>query len=252
MEHPLKGCYVLVADDEPLIAFELAEQIEAAGAFVVGPTNTIESAVELATSQEIDAAVLDVRLGHELVYPLAELLSAKGVPCVFASGYQPDKIPPKFRHVPFCDKRFKLHAIVEAADRRSLPPWRPDQNARSSIPAGPGYLGEKVVQLAVSPKGIKAFEACPQVKCASAERRSVATGMNFPASCSARFELGFGLESTQSRACLFPPRKSPARWPGIQGGRTMCQIGSEPRSPYIGARLRIAYVACLDPLSTND
>jgi DNA-binding response OmpR family regulator len=114
MKHLLNGCHVLVVDDEPLIAIDLAEQIEDAGAFVVGPASTLNAAMALVKSEQIHAAVLDIKLGEEWVYPLARALRAKDVPFIFATGYEPENIPVEFADVPCCEKPFGLKEVLEA------------------------------------------------------------------------------------------------------------------------------------------
>ena len=54
---------------------------------VVGPALRLEKAFELVESETVDAAILDVNLGNCRSYPLAEMLSARGVPFAFATGY---------------------------------------------------------------------------------------------------------------------------------------------------------------------
>jgi DNA-binding response OmpR family regulator len=132
MKHLLKGCHVLIVDDEPLIAIDLAEQIEEAGAFVVGPASTLDNAMALSKCALIQAAVLDIRLGDSWVYPLAEVLRAKGVPFVFATGHEPEEIPVEFADVPCCAKPFKLNEVVDALAGLTGGYIHPDSRARAS------------------------------------------------------------------------------------------------------------------------
>lgn len=79
---------LLVVEDEALIAMAIARDLSQLGWDIVGPAATVEEARRLLVGQLPDAAVLDVNLGGELVYPLAEWLRAQGVPFVFCSGYE--------------------------------------------------------------------------------------------------------------------------------------------------------------------
>lgn len=83
----LSEARVLVVEDMHVIALEIEAVLAEAGCEVVGPAPTIESALELAQGETLDAAILDVNLGGEAVYPVADALKARGVPFVFASGY---------------------------------------------------------------------------------------------------------------------------------------------------------------------
>jgi CheY-like chemotaxis protein len=80
---------LLVVEDDSLIALELCADLSALGGEIVGPAATVAEAMKLiADWTQLDAAVLDVNLAGHSVYPVAELLEARGVPFVFCSGYQ--------------------------------------------------------------------------------------------------------------------------------------------------------------------
>ncbi len=80
---------VLVVEDESLLAMELCNGLAALGWIVLGPAANIQEAVRILEAvQLVDVAVLDINLGGELVYPLADRLRAQGVPMVFCTGYE--------------------------------------------------------------------------------------------------------------------------------------------------------------------
>lgn len=83
----LKDKRILVVEDEALIAVMVEDMLLELGSHVVGPAATIEAALELARSAEIDAAVLDVNVRGERIDPVAEALMARGIPVLFATGY---------------------------------------------------------------------------------------------------------------------------------------------------------------------
>lgn len=83
----LLGKRVLIVEDEALLALELQFAFEDEGADVLGPAMSLESAMTLAGSEEIDIAVLDVDIaGHE-VYPVAAVLQQRGVPFIFHTAH---------------------------------------------------------------------------------------------------------------------------------------------------------------------
>lgn len=82
----LRGARVLIVEDAVLLALELQIGLSAAGAMIVGPAYELEEALEL-VSQPIDAAVLDANLNGQSVTPVAEALSRRGIPFIFATGY---------------------------------------------------------------------------------------------------------------------------------------------------------------------
>jgi len=80
---------VLVVEDETLIAMELCKDLNQRGWEIIGPASTVEEALQLIDEAQLpDAAVLDVNLRGQPVFPLAERLQALGVPFVFCTGYQ--------------------------------------------------------------------------------------------------------------------------------------------------------------------
>jgi CheY-like chemotaxis protein len=85
---------VLVVEDEPLVALELASLLEETGCDVVGPAATLAGALDLAGAQaaRLDAAVLDANLNGHSSLPVAELLARNGVPVIFVTGYS--SLPP--------------------------------------------------------------------------------------------------------------------------------------------------------------
>jgi CheY-like chemotaxis protein len=80
---PLKGVRVLVAEDEPLLALDIACALKDAGATVVGPALRVERALELAVAERLSCGILDVNLRNALVFPVADALRQKGVGIVF-------------------------------------------------------------------------------------------------------------------------------------------------------------------------
>ena len=121
-ESALHDCRILVAEDEYLIADEFCMELGEAGAVVVGPAGTVEDALQLiASAPALDGAVLDVNLRGETVYPAADLLIERGVPFVFATGYDASIIPSRFGHVARCEKPVSIAKVVRAIGRAVHP-----------------------------------------------------------------------------------------------------------------------------------
>ena len=87
------GGRVLVVEDEPLIAAEIAITLELAGFKIIGPTSSVSHALALMEGDGCDAAVLDVNLGHETSEPIARGLISDGKPFVVVSGYSRAQLP---------------------------------------------------------------------------------------------------------------------------------------------------------------
>jgi PAS domain S-box-containing protein len=106
---------LLVVEDEYMLADELQRELTRVGAVVLGPVPSVGMALELlAREAELDGAVLDVNLGGELVYPVADALTERAIPFVFVTGYDACVLPPRFAQAPRCGKPVKLDCIREA------------------------------------------------------------------------------------------------------------------------------------------
>lgn len=85
---------ILVAEDELLSAMALQAQLEALGHAVIGPAHNGREAVELARANDVDLAILDVRMPALSGLDAAQAISEfKEVPVILLSGYSdPDMI----------------------------------------------------------------------------------------------------------------------------------------------------------------
>lgn len=77
---------ILVVDDEPLVSMLVEDWLAELGCEVVGPARSLEDGLGLAETAGLDGAILDVRLGDQNCYPVANVLRERGVPFAFATG----------------------------------------------------------------------------------------------------------------------------------------------------------------------
>lgn len=77
---------ILIVDDEPFIALDLAMAVEDAGCLVVGPAGSVREALGLLEASRVTAAILDVNLSDGDVTPVVEALVARGIPLIFQTG----------------------------------------------------------------------------------------------------------------------------------------------------------------------
>lgn len=111
------GKRVLVVEDNCLLALELAEELEAANAVVVGPCSSLREAdLNVAHS---DLAVLDVNLRGQSTYHLADRLDVLEVPFVFFTGYDREVLPERFAEVDCITKPLPPLIAVQHLDARS-------------------------------------------------------------------------------------------------------------------------------------
>lgn len=111
----LKGQTVLVVEDDFFIAEDLRCSFEERGATVVGPAASVSDALSLIEKTDhIDAATLDVSLGKEKAFSVADAMRERGVPCVFVTGYDDWALPDRFAQVPRCTKPTTPNDIATA------------------------------------------------------------------------------------------------------------------------------------------
>jgi CheY-like chemotaxis protein len=82
-----QGRRVLVVEDEVFVAMYLEDMLISLGFTVVGPAGRLAEGLQLAKASEFDVAILDVNLAGEFSYPIADALTARGIPYIFATGY---------------------------------------------------------------------------------------------------------------------------------------------------------------------
>lgn len=111
----IEGLKLLLVEDEFVLALGLADRLADLGAVVVGPVATVEDALALVERvPEIDAAVLDVNLGQEVAYPVADALLARGIPFFFATANERAALPERFANVAICSKPFRVDDFQDA------------------------------------------------------------------------------------------------------------------------------------------
>ncbi|MEH3121352.1 MAG: response regulator [Sphingomonas phyllosphaerae] len=117
-ERTLDGCRILVVEDEYLLADDLRTGLDDAGALVLGPVATVDDALTLVGAEpRIDGAVLDVNLGGEPAYAVADLLIERHVPLVFTTGYDGTSLPSRFADIARCEKPTTIKLITQAIGR---------------------------------------------------------------------------------------------------------------------------------------
>jgi CheY-like chemotaxis protein len=102
---------IMIVEDEALVAMSLAELVEELGFSVIGPFGRVRDAATALKDGGIDAAILDVNLGGEMVYPLADVLREGRVPFVFMTGYGAESIERRFANVPVLQKPVEPQAL---------------------------------------------------------------------------------------------------------------------------------------------
>jgi DNA-binding response OmpR family regulator len=108
----LAGWRILVVEDEYFIADDLRRALDERGAKVVGPVPDLAAGLDLARREALDAAVIDVNLGGEMSFPIADLLRRRGVPFLFSTGYDDATLSAAYPGIRRIEKPFDQGAIV--------------------------------------------------------------------------------------------------------------------------------------------
>ncbi len=102
---------VLLVEDEPTVSMMLTDLLSKFGHKVDGPYNRFNEAMVAARTNNVQAGVLDINVGGEKIYPLAEVLIERNIPFVFVTGYSADSIDSRFSHVPVLQKPIQPEAL---------------------------------------------------------------------------------------------------------------------------------------------
>jgi CheY-like chemotaxis protein len=109
----LRGRRVMIVEDQMLLAMELESLLVELGCTVLGPVPSVARALALLEQQRPDAAILDVNLNGQTALPVAEALTAQGVPFVLATGYT-DALQPELQGAPRLSKPVNHNELVRA------------------------------------------------------------------------------------------------------------------------------------------
>ncbi len=110
----LSGMTAIVVEDEMMVSLLLEDMLGSLGCQTVLHAASVSSALAELSGANPDVAVLDVNLGSEMVYPVAEQLNRAGVPFVFTTGYGRGAIKLEWAARPCVQKPFNIDAFAAA------------------------------------------------------------------------------------------------------------------------------------------
>ena len=105
---------VLIVEDEALIAMYVEDVISKFGYSVAGVVASVDEALAFIETHAVDAAVLDINLRGNLVFPFADALLCRGIPFIFASSFEEGRIPARYRVGPVVQKPFAPSELYRA------------------------------------------------------------------------------------------------------------------------------------------
>jgi CheY-like chemotaxis protein len=111
---PLNGKRILIVEDENLIVLGLDSEINAAGCEVVATAGSVDAALDLIATTDLDGAIVDVKLRGQLTFLVADALAARRIPFVFTTAMNSRECPARFADVPWLEKPFLPGAALRA------------------------------------------------------------------------------------------------------------------------------------------
>jgi DNA-binding response OmpR family regulator len=112
MDKLLSGRRILVVEDEMLVLIMIEDMLADLGCTSVTSAATVDKALALTNAQVFDAAILDINLNGHDSHPVAEALSARGVPFVYSTGNTDHGPRNGYSGRPVLKKPFKFEELV--------------------------------------------------------------------------------------------------------------------------------------------
>ncbi|MDP3747049.1 MAG: response regulator [Phenylobacterium sp.] len=130
MGSALTGLRLLIVEDEAMVAMMIEFMLTDLGCVVVDVAGTVSRGLALAGDEALalDGAILDVNLGGEKVYPVAEALRSRHVPFIFSTGYGIDGITEQFAQVPALAKPYEQQTLENMLLTTLLPGASPTRD----------------------------------------------------------------------------------------------------------------------------
>jgi len=116
MKDSLEQPRVLVVEDEYLIRMLLEDMLADLGYAVAAAVGSIAEARAHAADGDFSAAILDVNLEGQEIFPVADILAARRLPFVFVTGYGERSLPERYRDRPALQKPFQAEQLGSALD----------------------------------------------------------------------------------------------------------------------------------------
>jgi CheY-like chemotaxis protein len=109
------GLRIFVVEDDLMITMMMRSMLDKLGCLVVGTADTVKQALEMVdATNAIDVAILDVNIGDDVVFPVADLLLEREVPCIFSTGYATPVLTERYPLCGLLDKPYVLKGLLKS------------------------------------------------------------------------------------------------------------------------------------------
>ena len=108
---------VFLVEDEAMIRMMVADMLQDLGYSLAAEAGDIAEATKIAETYAFDIAILDVNVNGRVISPVAELIQARKIPFVFATGYGSQGVPEEFRHRPTLQKPFQMDTLRDVLEQ---------------------------------------------------------------------------------------------------------------------------------------
>lgn len=110
----LDGRRALLVEDESLVSLLIEDILVGAGC-QVDLAMRLADALDMADGGQFDFAILDVNLGGEFSFPVAQRLRERNIPFLFSTGYTRDGIAGDFADIPMIQKPYVPEQLLACA-----------------------------------------------------------------------------------------------------------------------------------------
>ena len=105
---------VFLVEDESLVAMLIEDMLDEIGYSLAGHASSVTEGVNLAQRVDAEVCILDVNIAGVSVFPIAEVLAARGIPFLFSTGYGAAGIPPRWAGYTVISKPFDISTMAQA------------------------------------------------------------------------------------------------------------------------------------------
>jgi len=110
----LDGRRVLMVEDSPVVAVACEDMLRDMGCVPVGPATNMAAALQLASDEPLDAAIVDINIRGGKAFPVLKILADRGVPFLLASGYADWSMPEEWQDHPRLAKPYSLTSLRDS------------------------------------------------------------------------------------------------------------------------------------------